>query len=69
VHHTVSDNPRANIGNARIQGMGKDLNLVGYRFNWVTSIFYIVYMLVEGMFAASEYLWQFKQANMNHSAV
>ncbi|KAF2629980.1 MFS general substrate transporter [Macroventuria anomochaeta] len=38
---------RANVGNARIQGMAKDLNLVGYRFNWVTSIFYIVYMFVE----------------------
>ncbi|KAH7085586.1 major facilitator superfamily domain-containing protein [Paraphoma chrysanthemicola] len=38
---------RANVGNARIQGMGKELNLVGYRFNWVTSIFYIVYMFVE----------------------
>ncbi|KAF2176896.1 MFS general substrate transporter [Zopfia rhizophila CBS 207.26] len=38
---------RANVGNARIQGMGKDLNLVGVRFNWVTSIFYIIYMFVE----------------------
>jgi MFS family permease len=38
---------RTNIGNARIQGMAKDLNLVGKRFNWVTSIFYIVYMVVE----------------------
>lgn len=38
---------RANVGNARIQGMGKDLKLVGFRFNWVTSIFYIVYMFVE----------------------
>jgi MFS family permease len=38
---------RTNIGNARIQGMGTDLNLVGKRFNWVTSIFYIVYMFVE----------------------
>lgn len=37
----------ANVGNARIQGMAKDLNLVGYRFNWVTSIFYIIYMFVE----------------------
>jgi MFS family permease len=36
-----------NVGNARIQGMERDLNLVGYRFNWVTSIFYIVYMFVE----------------------
>lgn len=38
---------RANIGNARIQGMAEDLNLVGYRFNWASSIFYIVYLLVE----------------------
>lgn len=38
-----------NIGNARIQGMQEDLKLVGYRFNWVTSVFYIVYMFVEGM--------------------
>ncbi|KAL6702537.1 hypothetical protein ACN47E_001576 [Coniothyrium glycines] len=39
---------RANIGNARIQGMGVDLDLNrGVRFNWVTSVFYIVYMFVE----------------------
>ncbi|KAF2106404.1 major facilitator superfamily domain-containing protein [Lophiotrema nucula] len=38
---------RANVGNARIQGMAKDLTLVGVRFNWVTSIFYIIYMFVE----------------------
>ena len=38
---------RANIGNARIQGMAKDLNLVGYRFNWALSVFYIIYLLVE----------------------
>jgi adenylosuccinate synthase len=38
---------RTNVGNARIQGMEVDLKLVGYRFNWVTSIFYMVYMVVE----------------------
>jgi len=38
---------RANIGNARIQGMGKDLVLTGVRYNWATSIFYIIYMFVE----------------------
>ncbi|KAL5120339.1 hypothetical protein ACEQ8H_001629 [Pleosporales sp. CAS-2024a] len=39
---------RTNVGNARIQGMGADLKLnTGVRFNWVTSIFYIVYMFVE----------------------
>ncbi|KAK3714780.1 hypothetical protein LTR37_007514 [Vermiconidia calcicola] len=38
---------RANIGNARIQGMEEDLNLVGYRFNWALTVFYIPYLLVE----------------------
>jgi len=28
-------------------GMTEDLHLVGKRFNWVTSIFYIVYIFVE----------------------
>ncbi|KAH8590938.1 major facilitator superfamily domain-containing protein, partial [Bisporella sp. PMI_857] len=38
---------RSNIGNARIQGMGNDLQLVGYRFNWTLTIFFISYALVE----------------------
>ncbi|KAL2019755.1 hypothetical protein VTK56DRAFT_9199 [Thermocarpiscus australiensis] len=39
---------RINIGNARIQGMADELDLnQGVRFNWVLSIFYIVYLLVE----------------------
>lgn len=27
--------------------MAEDLNLVGYRFNWALSVFYIIYLLVE----------------------
>ncbi|KAK4097324.1 MFS general substrate transporter [Parathielavia hyrcaniae] len=39
---------RINIGNARIQGLGDDLDLnTGVRFNWALSVFYIVYLLVE----------------------
>ncbi|KAG4272778.1 hypothetical protein FPRO04_10293 [Fusarium proliferatum] len=38
---------RANIGNARIEGMALDLELVGFRFNWALSAFYIAYILVE----------------------
>ncbi|KAI1363599.1 major facilitator superfamily domain-containing protein [Xylaria arbuscula] len=38
---------RVNIGNARIQGLADDLNLIGYRFNIATSIFYVVYLIVE----------------------
>ena len=32
---------RANIGNARIQGMEQDLGLKGFQFNWALTIFYI----------------------------
>jgi len=39
---------RINIGNARVQGLGAELDLnTGVRFNWALSIFYIVYLLVE----------------------
>ncbi|KAJ4387465.1 hypothetical protein N0V93_008057 [Gnomoniopsis smithogilvyi] len=38
---------RINIGNARLQGLERDLQLVGLQFNWTLSIFYIVYLLVE----------------------
>ncbi|GAB7328668.1 hypothetical protein MBLNU13_g00596t2 [Cladosporium sp. NU13] len=38
---------RANVGNARIQGMGTELNLVGTRFNWALTIFYFTYIAVE----------------------
>ena len=39
---------RINIGNAKIQGMAEELGLnQGNRWNWVTSVFYIVYMFVE----------------------
>ena len=34
--------------NARIQGMGVDLDLIGnYRFNWALTIFYFSYIVVE----------------------
>ncbi|VBB78425.1 Putative MFS transporter [Podospora comata] len=39
---------RINIGNARIQGLSRDLDMVeGVKFNWALSIFYIIYLLVE----------------------
>ncbi|CAG7558384.1 unnamed protein product [Fusarium equiseti] len=38
---------RANIGNARIAGMGVDLNLQGYDYNKILSIFYISYIIFE----------------------
>ncbi|PUU79243.1 major facilitator superfamily domain-containing protein [Tuber borchii] len=33
--------------NARIQGMQQDLKLVGFRFNWALTAFYLTYFLVE----------------------
>ncbi|KAG4433831.1 hypothetical protein IFR05_010679 [Cadophora sp. M221] len=39
---------RASIGNARVQGLEPDLNMVGgFRFNWALTIFYISYIAVE----------------------
>ncbi|CUS08909.1 unnamed protein product [Tuber aestivum] len=33
--------------NARIQGMQKDLDLAGFRFNWALTAFYIPFLLIE----------------------
>ncbi|ATZ46507.1 hypothetical protein BCIN_01g10910 [Botrytis cinerea B05.10] len=38
---------RANIGNAKLAGLEKDLNMKGYDYNKVLSIFYISYILFE----------------------
>lgn len=36
---------RANIGNAKIEGLSDDLNLVGNQWNIVLSLFFIPYVL------------------------
>lgn len=38
---------RANVGNARLAGLEKDLNLSGYDYNTVLSVFYISYIIFE----------------------
>ncbi|TID21558.1 High-affinity nicotinic acid transporter [Venturia nashicola] len=38
---------RSNIGNARIQGLSKDLKLTGFKFNWSLTVFYLTYIIVE----------------------
>ncbi|KAJ8116686.1 hypothetical protein OPT61_g1934 [Boeremia exigua] len=38
---------RTNIGNARLAGFEKDLNLKGYDYNTVLSVFYISYIIFE----------------------
>ncbi|KAL7271216.1 hypothetical protein RUND412_006042 [Rhizina undulata] len=38
---------RANVGNARIEGMEPDLNLVGFRFNWALTVTYLPFPLIE----------------------
>ncbi|PNY25168.1 High-affinity nicotinic acid transporter [Tolypocladium capitatum] len=38
---------RANIGNAKIAGLGKDLGMKGYDYNATISVFYISYILFE----------------------
>ncbi|OAA52566.1 Major facilitator superfamily domain, general substrate transporter [Beauveria brongniartii RCEF 3172] len=38
---------RANLGNAKIAGMDRDLGMKGYDYNMIISIFYISYILCE----------------------
>uniref|UniRef100_A0A8H7KA07 Major facilitator superfamily (MFS) profile domain-containing protein n=1 Tax=Bionectria ochroleuca TaxID=29856 RepID=A0A8H7KA07_BIOOC len=38
---------RANIGNAKIAGLEKDLGMTGYDYNGVVSVFYVSYILFE----------------------
>ncbi|GAB7328843.1 hypothetical protein MBLNU13_g00725t2 [Cladosporium sp. NU13] len=38
---------RANIGNARLAGLEKDLKLTGYDYNAVLSVFYVSYIIFE----------------------
>lgn len=41
---------RANIGNAKIEGMVEDLNMTGIQYNIALSIFFIPYILLEGQY-------------------
>ena len=38
---------RSNIGNAEIAGMEDDLNLLGDRYDWLLTIFYITYIIFD----------------------
>lgn len=45
---------RSNIGNARIAGMEKDLNLDSVKYDWLLTIFYISYIL----FQVQAFMWK-----------
>ncbi|KAM0227345.1 hypothetical protein ACHAP5_012198 [Fusarium lateritium] len=45
--YLISHLDRANIGNAKIEGLATDLNLVGNQYNIVLSLFFIPYILLE----------------------
>ncbi|EMC93083.1 hypothetical protein BAUCODRAFT_77488 [Baudoinia panamericana UAMH 10762] len=36
---------RSNLGNAKLAGLTKDINLAGLRYNWLGTVFYIAYIL------------------------
>ncbi|GJN69243.1 MFS transporter [Purpureocillium lilacinum] len=47
VLYLISHLDRANIGNAKIEGLDKDLNLKGNQWNIVLSLFFVPYVLLE----------------------
>jgi hypothetical protein len=44
--YLISHLDRANIGNAKIEGLTEDLGLSGIQYNIVLSIFFIPYVLL-----------------------
>ncbi|KAJ7071997.1 major facilitator superfamily domain-containing protein [Mycena amicta] len=38
---------RSNIGNAKVAGMARDANLVGFRYNIIAAVFFILYAFAE----------------------
>ncbi|KPI35872.1 High-affinity nicotinic acid transporter [Cyphellophora attinorum] len=45
--YLISHIDRANIGNAKIEGMDKDLGLVGNQYNIASTIFFVPYIIFE----------------------
>lgn len=45
--YVLAFSDRSNIGNARIAGMTKDLDLAGDDYQWLLTIFYIAYVIFE----------------------
>lgn len=43
--YLVSHIDRGNIGNAKIEGMDKDLGLVGNQYNIISTIFFVPYII------------------------
>lgn len=43
--YLISHIDRANVGNAKIEGMDKDLGLVGNQYNMVSSVFFVPYII------------------------
>jgi hypothetical protein len=57
VLYLISHLDRANIGNAKIEGLVKDLGLTGIQWNIVLSIFFVPYVLL-GEYRGS--VWQYR---------
>ncbi|KAI5927851.1 putative MFS transporter [Camillea tinctor] len=49
VLYLISHIDRANIGNAKIEGLDKDLGLIGNQYNIALSLFFIPYVLLEAV--------------------
>lgn len=43
--NSISHIDRANVGNAKIEGMDKDLGLVGNQYNVISTVFFVPYII------------------------
>lgn len=60
--HTESTLSSANLGNAKIEGLEKDLNMRGTDFNLANMMFFIPYILLE--VPANTILMKFKRPSL-----
>lgn len=49
--YLLSHIDRGNIGNAKIEGMDKDLGLTGNQYNVASTIFFVPYIIFGGLHA------------------
>lgn len=63
--YLVSSLDRANIGNAKIEGLATDLKLSGVEYNTALAVFFISYILFSGYPHPG---WTFPQQQADNSA-
>lgn len=67
VLYLLSHIDRGNVGNAKIEGMDKDLGLVGNQYNIISTIFfvpYIIFGMLKSLVGVDRYFANIKEKSL-----